>query len=107
MLAKRYMAGSFARSLEDPRTVARFALPWEDENCQIWEIGMQGYAGKYVVTAGDFRRNGTTITAAQVTAANPTTVRGGAGGPPGLAADGLSDAPSGIVAHATDRCAAR
>ncbi|MBK8497666.1 MAG: insulinase family protein [Flavobacteriales bacterium] len=25
-LAKRYMAGSFARSLEDPRTVARFAL---------------------------------------------------------------------------------
>lgn len=25
-LAKRYMAGSFARSMEDPRTVARFAL---------------------------------------------------------------------------------
>lgn len=71
--------GSFSEANDQLHTIARFALPWEDENCQIWEVGIQGYAGKYVVTPGDFRRNGTTITAAQVTAANPTTVRGGAG----------------------------
>lgn len=38
-LAKRYMAGSFARSLEDPRTVARFAL-----NTHLNELPPDHYA---------------------------------------------------------------
>lgn len=38
-LAKRYMAGSFARSLEDPRTVARFAL-----NTHLNELPADHYA---------------------------------------------------------------
>lgn len=38
-LAKRYMAGSFARSLEDPRTVARFAL-----NTYLNELPQDHYA---------------------------------------------------------------
>jgi len=38
-LAKRYMAGSFARSLEDPRTVARFAL-----NTYLNELPKDHYA---------------------------------------------------------------
>ncbi len=38
-LAKRYMAGSFARSLEDPRTVARFAL-----NTYLNELPADHYA---------------------------------------------------------------
>jgi len=38
-LAKRYMAGSFARSLEDPRTVARFAM-----NTYLNELPKDHYA---------------------------------------------------------------
>jgi zinc protease len=38
-LAKSFMAGSFARSLEDPRTIARFAL-----NTQILGLDPQHYA---------------------------------------------------------------
>ncbi|MBK9515470.1 MAG: insulinase family protein [Flavobacteriales bacterium] len=38
-LAKRYMAGSFARGLEDPRTVARFAL-----NTYLNELAPDHYA---------------------------------------------------------------
>lgn len=38
-LAKNYMAGSFARSLEDPRTIARFAL-----NTQLYELAPDHYA---------------------------------------------------------------
>jgi predicted Zn-dependent peptidase len=38
-LAKSYMAGSFARSLEDPRTIARFAL-----NTQLYGLREDHYA---------------------------------------------------------------
>ncbi|MFN3875379.1 MAG: M16 family metallopeptidase, partial [Flavobacteriales bacterium] len=38
-LAKRYMAGSFGRSLEDPRTVGRFAL-----NTYLYELPADHYA---------------------------------------------------------------
>ncbi len=38
-LAKSYMAGSFARSLEDPRTVARFAL-----NTYMYDLPQDHYA---------------------------------------------------------------
>ena len=38
-LAKNYMAGNFARSLEDPRTIARFSL-----NTQLYDLPADHYA---------------------------------------------------------------
>lgn len=36
--------------------VARFTYPWKTESGQIYEAGIQGYKGKYVRTAGSYRR---------------------------------------------------
>lgn len=36
-------------------TVARFTYPWKTESGQIFEAGIQAYAGRYVRSAGTFR----------------------------------------------------
>ncbi|MDP1596983.1 MAG: porin [Methylotenera sp.] len=47
--------------------VARYTHPWKTETGQIYEAGIQGYSGNYVVTPTTYRRNaaaaaGTTVT---------------------------------------------
>lgn len=36
--------------------VARFTYPWKTESGQIYEAGIQGYAGKFVRSTGSYRR---------------------------------------------------
>jgi len=38
--------------------VARFTYPWKTESGQIFEMGIQGYKGKYVRSTGTYFRNG-------------------------------------------------
>ena len=60
--------GANARDQNDNyHVVSRFTYPWKTDSGQIFEMGIQGYTGKYVVTPESYR---TSLNRSEVTALN-------------------------------------
>jgi phosphate-selective porin len=62
--------------------VARATYPWKTDSGQIFEVGVQGYTGDYVVTTGRFNsngRNGVSTTADNTVSKTPG-IEGGSNG---------------------------
>ncbi len=50
--------GSFTEQNENLHLVTRLACPIQLDNCQLIELGIQGYTGKYTVLSSPIRANG-------------------------------------------------